>query len=268
MRRVSATEAERLLEGKRAIVTGGARGIGFAVAKAMHAAGATVTIADLDGEGAGRARDEIDPGGERLFAEQVDIREVEGIERMTAAAAGSMGGLDVLVNNASHARFGLVLELTPEDWDYSYEVGLRGNFFCMQAAARRMAEDGGGSVVNVSSMTVPLGHARNCAYSAMKGGVEVMTKVAAVELAEQRVRVNAIAPGPVDTPLARSVQTEWGWQQRVNHLPAGEYGQPEQIAGAALFLASDLSDWVTGAILPVDGGYTATGALPEPPGPG
>jgi 3-oxoacyl-[acyl-carrier protein] reductase len=258
-------DAGGLLEGKRAIVTGGARGIGFAVAKAMHAAGATVTIADLDGEGAQRACGEIDGGAERLFAEQVDIREVEGIEAMTAAATKAMGGLDVLVNNASHARFGLVLELTPEDWDYSYEVGLRGNFFCMQAAARRMAEGDGGSVVNVSSMTVPLGHARNCAYSAMKGGIEVMTKVAAVELAAQRVRVNAIAPGPVDTPLARSVQTEWGWRQRVAHLPAGEYGQPDQIAGTVMYLASDLSEWVTGAVVPVDGGYTATGALVEPP---
>jgi 3-oxoacyl-[acyl-carrier protein] reductase len=257
-----------MLEGKRAIVTGGARGIGFAVAKSMHAAGATVTIADLDGEGAERACAEIEAGGERLFAEQVEIREVAAIERMTAAATESMGGLDVLVNNASHAKFGLVLELTPEDWDYSYEVGLRGNFFCMQAAARVMVEGGGGSVVNVSSMTVPLGHARNCAYSSMKGGVEVMTKVAAVELAAQGVRVNAIAPGPVDTPLARSVQTEWGWQQRIAHLPAGKYGQPEQIAGTVCFLASDLSEWVTGAVIPVDGGYTATGALAEPPGSG
>jgi 3-oxoacyl-[acyl-carrier protein] reductase len=264
---MSETQTE-LLAGKRAIVTGGARGIGFAVAKAMHAAGASVTIADLDGEGARDACAEIGARSDRLFHEQVDIREVEEIERMTAAAEEAMGGVDVLVNNASHARFGLVLELTPEDWDYSYEVGLRGNFFCMQAAARRMADGDGGSIVNVSSMTVPLGHARNCAYSAMKGGIEVMTKVAAVELAEQGVRVNAIAPGPVDTPLARSVQTEWGWKQRIAHLPAGKYGQPEQIAGAVVFLASELSEWVTGTVVPVDGGYTSTGALVEPVEPG
>ena len=256
----------RLLENRNAIVTGGARGIGFAVTKLMHELGASVMIADIDGDGAEEARRAIDPQSDRLAACSVDIREVAQIDAMIEVSQSAFGDVEALVNNASHARFGLVLDLTEEDWDYSYEVGLKGNFFCMQRAARAMAGSGGGRIVNVSSMTVPLGHARNCAYSAMKGGVEVMTKVAAVELAEYGIQVNAVAPGPVDTPLARSVQTDFGRAQRLNHLPGGRMAQPEEIAGAVAFLCSDLCDWVTGAVLPVDGGYTATGAIVEPKG--
>jgi NAD(P)-dependent dehydrogenase (short-subunit alcohol dehydrogenase family) len=261
---MSETKVPGLLDGKRAIVTGGARGIGYGVAELMHAAGAELMIADVDEAGARRACEEIGGDSGRLRWCAVDIREVAQIDAMVAATVEAFGGLDILVNNASHARFGLVLDLTEEDWDYSYEVGLRGNFFCMQRAARAMAEAGGGKIVNVSSMTVPLGHARNCAYSSMKGGIEVMTRVAAVELSPHGIQVNAVAPGPVDTPLARSVQTEWGWKQRVNHLPGGSFAEPSDIAGAVAFLCSGLSDWITGAILPVDGGYTATGALVEP----
>ena len=257
----------RLLEDRSAIVTGGARGIGFAVARLMHELGARVMIADIDGDGASAARRAIGGDSDRLASCAVDIREVAEIDAMVAATLESFGSIEALVNNASHARFGLVLDLTEEDWDYSYEVGLRGNFFCMQRAARAMAAAGGGRIVNVSSMTVPLGHARNCAYSAMKGGVEVMTKVAAVELAEHGIQVNAVAPGPVDTPLARSVQTDFGRRQRLNHLPGGRMAEPEEIAGAVAFLCSDLCTWMTGAIVPVDGGYTATGAIVEPEGP-
>lgn len=255
-----------MLKGRRVIVTGGARGIGRAVVELLHDSGAQVLIADIDAEGSKRTEEEVGAGSQRLRSCAVDIADVDQIDAMIDFVLAEFGGLDVLVNNASHARFGLVLDLTEEDWDYSYEVGLKGNFFCMQRAARVMIDSGAGKIVNVSSMTVPLGHARNCAYSAMKGGVEVMTKVAAVELAEYGIQVNAVAPGPVDTPLARSIQTEWGWKQRINHLPGGSFAEPGDIAGAIAFLASDLSDWITGTILPVDGGYTATGARVEPKG--
>ncbi|HEY1688856.1 MAG TPA: SDR family oxidoreductase [Solirubrobacteraceae bacterium] len=248
-------------EGRRAIVTGAARGIGFAIASRLHERGASVMIADINGDGASEACERIDASSPRLCSFAVDIADTEQIDATVKAAEERWGGLDILINNAAHARFGTVLEMPPEDLDYSYAVGLRGNFFCLQSAARAMAAGDGGKIVNVSSMTVPLGHARNVAYSAMKGAIEVITRVAAVELAPHNIQVNAIAPGPIDTELSRAVLTERGRADRLRHLPGGRFGLPDDIAGAALFLASAEAEWVTGSILAVDGGYTATGVF-------
>jgi 3-oxoacyl-[acyl-carrier protein] reductase len=254
-----------LMAGRTALVTGGARGIGFATARLLTEHGAAVTIADIDGAGAEAAREQLAATGAEVSAVQVDISDVAQIDAMVTHTVQTLGTPDVLVNNAAHAKFGFVLDIGEEEWDYSYRVGLRGNFFCMQRVAQAMVAAGrGGSIVNVSSMTVPLGHARNIAYSSMKGAVEVMTRVAAVELARHDIRVNAVAPGPIDTELSRAVLTEQGRAMRLSHLPGGRFGQPNEVAGAVLFLGSSLAEWVTGAILPVDGGYTATGAFEAP----
>ncbi|MEA2201851.1 MAG: hypothetical protein QOI89_2447 [Solirubrobacteraceae bacterium] len=253
--------AELPLKDRRAIVTGAARGIGFAIAERLHAAGASVMLADINGEGAEAASRRIDRGSSRLRSVAVDIADVSQIDAMVSASVEAWGGLDILVNNAAHARFGTVLEIGEEDWDYTYAVSLRGNFFCLQRAARAMVVSGGGKIVNVSSMTVPLGHARNIAYSSMKGAIEVMTRVSAVELAPHDIQVNAVAPGPIDTELSRAVLTERGRADRLRHLPGGRFGQPHDVAGAVLFLSSDDADWITGSILAVDGGYTATGVF-------
>lgn len=254
-----------LMQDRTVLVTGGARGIGLAIAELLAAHGAAVTIADIDGEGAARAAKSLARTGARVSAATVDISDIAQIDAMVEAAVSAHGPLDVLVNNAAHAKFGFVLDIGEEEWDYTYKISLKGNFFCLQRAARAMVEAGrGGSIVNVSSMTVPLGHARNIAYSSMKGAIEVMTRVAAVELAPHDIRVNAVAPGPIDTELSRAVLTPQGRAMRLSHLPGGRFGQPHEVAGAVLFLASGLSEWVTGTIVPVDGGYTATGAF-EPP---
>ena len=250
------------LDGRRAIVTGGAQGIGYAIAKLFHTEGASVAIVDINGEGAQAACESIAPGSPRLHASQADVSDIRAIDAMIAATVETFGGVDILMNNAAHARFGSVLDFTEEDWDYTHAVSLKGSFFCAQRAARAMVDAGtGGKIINVSSMTVTLGHARNVAYSSMKGAIETMTRVCAVELAPYDIQVNAIAPGPIDTPLSRAVLTPEGRAMRMTRLPGGRFGQPEDVAGAALFLASDLSDWVTGSVVAVDGGYTATGAF-------
>lgn len=251
------------LEGKVAVITGGARGIGYAIAESFVAEGAKVVIADKDAEGARRACAELSRDGASAMPVEVDITDVAQIDAMVAATTEQFGSLDVLVNNAAHARFGFVLDFTEEDWEYTQDVSLKGNFFCAQRAARAMVDAGGGKIINISSMTVPLGHTRNVAYSSMKGAIEVMTKVFAVELAQYGIQVNAIAPGPVDTELSRAVLTEAGRAVRMTRLASGRFGTPQDIAGAAVFLASSAADWVTGSVVAVDGGYTATGVIEQ-----
>ena len=259
--------ADFTLKNKCAIVTGAARGIGYATAELFSAAGAAVLVADRDGEAAREAAQTISAArGAHVEAFEVDIADPRQVDAMVATAVDRLGGVDVLVNNAAHARWARILEISDEDWDYTYSVCLKGSFMCLQRAARVMRDAGrGGKIINVSSMTVPLGHTRSVAYSSMKGAIETLTRVAAVELAEHGIQVNAIAPGPTDTEMSRAALTEAGRAARLTRLPGGRFGKPSEVAGAALFLASSHSDWVTGTVLAVDGGYTATGVMEPNP---
>jgi NAD(P)-dependent dehydrogenase (short-subunit alcohol dehydrogenase family) len=189
----------------------------------------------------------------------VDIADVSQIDRMVDLAMARFGSIDVLINNAAHARFGFALDITENDWDYTQAICSRGTFFCSQRVARAMVTAGRGKIVNISSMTVPLGHARNVTYSAAKGAVEAMTRVLAVELAEYGIQVNTVAPGPVDTEFSRAALTDERRAVRIANTPAGRLGAPTDVAAAAVFLSSGDADWITGAVLAVDGGYTAHG---------
>lgn len=248
------------LRGKTAVITGGARGIGRAIAERFVEEGAAVALADRDIKTAEQTASEL---GEEAWAQEVDVTRKTEVEGMIRAVVERAGRLDVLVNNAAHARYDSVVDLAEEDWDYTVEISLKGYFLCTQAAARQMLNQGSGKIVNISSIAATLGFARSVAYSASKGGVDAITRVTAIELARDNIQVNAIAPGPTETEFMLSVVSESGLAQRRAGVPIGRLGNPPDVAGAAVFLASADSDWITGTVLQVDGGYTARGDTQE-----
>jgi NAD(P)-dependent dehydrogenase (short-subunit alcohol dehydrogenase family) len=250
-----------LFEGRVAVVTGSARGIGLAIARRFAAAGAAVVVADRDEPGATHAAETLDQLGGRVTAVGVDVSDATQVDRLMDVTRSTYGAVDILVNNAAHARYGFAVDLGEEEWDYTIAICLKGVFLCAQRAARIMLRQGSGKILNISSMAATVGLARTVAYAASKGGIEAMTRVMAVELAAAGIQVNAIAPGPVETEFSREVVSEQGRAARLARLPAGRFGSPNDVAGAALFLASPAADWINGAVLAVDGGYTVAGAI-------
>lgn len=246
------------LDGRTAIVTGSARGIGRAIAERLLSEGATVVIADRNGEAAEATASEL---GERAWAHRFDVTRRDEVKELVGTVAERADRLDILVNNAAHARYDFAVDLAEEDWDYTLEISLKGYFLCSQAAARQMLRQGGGKIVNVSSISAVVGLARTTAYAASKGGVDALTRVMAIELAQDNIQVNAVAPGPVATEFFLEVVSEEGIEQRKARVPMGRLGEPEDIAGVVAFLASADSDWMTGTVVRVDGGYTVLGAM-------
>ena len=247
------------LSGKTAIVTGGAGGIGAATAKRFAREGAALVIADKDGAGAERIAGDIIADGGRAIASQVDLRDPVQIDAMLAKAKQAFGRIHVLVNNAGQGAQAHFLETTMETWKAMIENNLTGTFLCSQAVARAMAQEGGGRIVNIASHSGLLGSSGRAAYAAAKGGIIALTRVMAVDLAEYKITVNCIAPGPIDTLRIRNTQTEERQMAWHSAVPLGRYGEPDEIAGVAAFLASDDASYMTGQTLAVDGGFTAAG---------
>lgn len=257
----SATGLDAALSGRTAVITGAAQGIGRSIALRFGKAGAQLVLADRDAEMLERTAEALGSQGIEVLPVVCDIIDVAQIDDMFRATIDRYEQVDVLVNNAAHARFGYLLDVSEEDWDYTLGVALRGNFFCAQRAARLMVPNARGKIINMSSMIVRLAHTRTGVYAMAKAGIEAMTRHFAVELAEYGIQVNAIAPGSVETELSRTALSEQGRQGRVARIPAGRMGAPEDVTGAALLLASSESDWMTGAVVAVDGGYTISGVL-------
>jgi NAD(P)-dependent dehydrogenase (short-subunit alcohol dehydrogenase family) len=243
---------------KHALITGGARGIGLAVAKAFAHEGARVTVADLDLDGAKTAAAGL---GEQAMAVHVDIGAPDSIAAMLQTAHAAYGPVDILVNNAGIGSNTPFLEMTLEEWERVLRVNLTGAFLVAQGAARQMAEMGGGRIVNIVSVSGQRGGDGRAAYGAAKAGLELLTKVMAVELAPFGITVNAIAPGPIETEMARFAHDEATRAAYSYLVPMSRYGTPEEIAEAVVFLASDESRYVTGHTLNVDGGFLAAGLM-------
>ena len=246
------------LENRVAIVTGGSAGIGRATALLLSREGARVVVGDYH-EAAGRETVRMieESGGTGLFV-PTDVSEPDQVQAMIDKALQEYDGIDILFNNAGILFLGTVLETDLENWTRVMDINLTGTFLCSRAVLPHMIERGGGSIINMTSSTGAHDAAPNiAAYVASKGGVALLTKCMAIDHAKDKVRVNAIAPGPTDTDMLRDNLTKEQLEEFQNTFPMKRLGKPEELAHTALFLASDEASFVTGAIIAVDGGQTA-----------
>jgi NAD(P)-dependent dehydrogenase (short-subunit alcohol dehydrogenase family) len=259
------------LKGKVAIVTGGASGIGRAVARSFADEGAKVMICDVEEEaGAAVAAEIADRGGEALFR-HCDVGERLDVRNLVCATTDAFERLDILVNNAGIVAGGDFLTLEEADFDRVIRVNLKGQFLVGQAAAQQMVkqiEEGGapGTIINMSSINAVVAIPTQAAYAASKGGVKQLTEAMALSLAPYGIRVNAIGPGTIATPMAGAVNTDERAQKMVlSRTPLGRIGQPEEIASVAVFLASDAASYMTGETIYVDGGRLVLNYLAQRP---
>ena len=258
MRPEAITLTERFA-GKIAIITGGGDGIGAATARRFSIEGAMVVLADKDEANAHAVCAEIIRKGGKAAAIRADVSSLKDIQAMLAFTARHFGPAEILVNNAGIGAQKHFLETPLEMLDSMLEVNLKGTFMCAQVAAREMVKLGRGAIVNVSSHSSLLGSTGRSAYAASKGGIDAMTRVMAVDLAQFGIRVNSIAPGPIDTPRIRKQHNEERSQAWLRAVPLGRIGEPEEIASVAAFLASEDASYVTGQTIAVDGGFTVAG---------
>lgn len=252
--------AEALLAGKRAIVTGAAQGIGFQIAKVLYANGASVSLLDLDGDRAVEAAEllraevgETSDATGLLRGGACNVSDEQSMDAAVTASVDALGGLDAFVNNAGIARDASLRNMTLADFDAVIGVHLRGSWLGVRAAANVMREAGRGSIVNMSSLSGKSGNAGQTNYSAAKAGIVGLTKSAAKELAGKNVRVNAVQPGLIRTPMTEAMKPEV-FAAREADIPMKRAGEPVEVANAVLFLASELSSYITGAVIEVGGG--------------
>lgn len=243
-----------MLNGKVAVVTGASRGIGRAVAIKLASEGATVVINYNGSEDrALEVKKEIEENGGKAEIRQCNVSDYAACEEMFKEIISTLGSVDILVNNAGITKDGLLMKMSEEDYDAVLDTNLKGTFNCIRHVARQMIRQRGGRIINMSSVSGVLGNAGQANYSASKAGVIGLTKSVARELASRGITVNAVAPGFVNTEMT-AILPEKVKEGAVAQIPLGKFGEPEDIANAVAFLASDNARYITGQVLAVDGG--------------
>jgi NAD(P)-dependent dehydrogenase (short-subunit alcohol dehydrogenase family) len=250
------------LKGKVALVTGAGGGLGRAIAKRFASEGAVLTCADRDGPRAEATASAIMESGGSAHAFAADVADPVQCDAQVTETVRRFGRIDIAVNNAGIALHKLALDTSLEDWDRVLRINLTGSFLTAQAAARHMVRQGGGRIIQIGSISGQRGNMGGIAYGASKAAVMHICKVLAVELSGQGVMVNAIAPGPIETGISKHGPSRK--QGYLDRIPTHSYGNADAVANAALYLASDECDWVTGHVLNVDGGYCAAGLSYDP----
>jgi len=246
------------LSEKVAIVTGAGRGMGYHIALALARYGADLvvcsrTISELEKVGG-----EIERLGRRVLIQQMDIQRISEIHGMVKKSVEVFDHIDILINNAGINIPQWATDVTEEAWDKIIDTNLKGLFFCAQAVGKVMIQQKKGKIINLSSQAGSVGLLQRAAYCSSKGGVNLLTKVLAIEWAQYNINVNAIAPTFIETPFTRPMFEKEGFREYVlGNIPLGRVGKPEDVVGAVIYLASDASDLVTGHILLMDGGWTA-----------
>ena len=245
------------LSGKTALVTGGASGIGFAIVQQLLKEGVKVAVADLNADKL-KEMEEAHKG--QLFGHVTNVTKEADIEALVKKTVETFGGLDYAFNVAGASKAGAIVDQSEEDWDFTVDLCLKGVFLSVKHEARYMKDHGGGAIVNIASLNAHVPMFYGAAYSSAKAGVEMLTKNAALELAQHNIRVNAILPGLVSTPLTKGLtDVEAINDAYMDRIPMRRPGNPDEMAGPALFLVSDDASYVNGASLVVDGAWAVSG---------
>lgn len=250
------------MSGQSAIITGAAQGLGRSIVMAFAAEGASVCIADINGEKAEDVRREISDAGGSAIAMTVDVSDEGSCANCVSAVKQNFGKLDLLVNCAVFARYAPLTETDPQIVDRMLAVGIKGPLLMSKSAVGLMSASGGGAIVNISSVVSQLGVAYTSAYAALKGGIDAMTRALAVELGPLGIRVNSMAPGPIPSAMSNAVLDDDGWEERRRRVPLGRIGTSRDVVETAIFLGSQQSSFLSGVIVTVDGGFSIAGMIP------
>lgn len=242
-----------IMEGKKVIVTGAARGIGQAIALRFAEEGAELALCDLNTEYLEETAAAAKDNGARVECYSIDVGDFDAVKAVVKQIGSDLGGVDVLVNNAGITKDGFMMRMSEKDWDAVLNVNLKGAFAFTKATTRLMMKQRSGSIVNIASIIGLIGNAGQCNYAASKGGVIAMTKSVAKEMASRNIRANAVAPGFIQTAMTDALPEE-NKKAMMNLIPLDRLGEPRDVANAVLFLASDEAGYITGQVLNICGG--------------